>query len=433
MDSKTRTPRRPTRGAGLAIALVASVVVAACGGSAATPTPAATPAATPIATAAATPAATPAATSAPTPSLAGVPDWIPAAVAQYYPGWEYFSKLQREPLASYQPPATPWTFCYNTAYLGNAFQQGVVAELEKLVQQYVAAGLATGKLEVTNSNFDPTLQLSQLNSLVQKGCKIIFGMPASPTALCSGIASANSKGSLYIAIDTTTYCDDALNVTWNGYWAEKIGAEAVFASLKGQGNVVQTMGIPGNASAVAEVYAVQDALKAYKGITILGQVNGMWTPSVAHSEMAKFLATHPQQVDGIIDAGAEGVDANLALLEAGRPAAKMNSITTECAALAFWKEHPEALALGTVQDPKAAAYEAFLVAIKMLSGQKPLVSTIFYPVPTVTSANFSDWYDPSMTIQSTCIPSSREVRAVPDSYFDVLFSGGSQPKLAPQP
>ena len=426
--------RTPVRHAGLTAVLAVSLVVAACGGSAATQTPAVTNPATP--SPAASSAVTPAPES-PTPAasepVSGVPSWIPSEVAQYYVGSEYFSKLQRDPYAAYQPPAAPWTFCYNTAYLGNAFQQGVVDEIKALAKQYSDAGLASETVDVTNSNFDPALQLSQLNSLVEKGCNVIFGLPASPTALCSGIANANSQGALYISIDSPVYCDDAINVTWNGYWAEKIGAEAVFDALNGQGKVVQTTGIAGNASAVAEIHAVEDALVDYPGITILGQVNGQWTPSVAHSEMAKFLATHPQQVDGIIDAGAEGVDANLALLEAGRPAAKMNSITTECSALAFWNEHPETLTLGTSQDPKAATYEAFLVAAKMLAGQKPMVNTIFYPVPTVTSDNFSDWYDPSMTLQSSCIPSAPGVRAVPDSYFDVFFTGGAEPQLAPQP
>lgn len=362
----------------------------------------------------------------------GVPSFVPKSVQQYYGGYQYFSKLQKHPYASYKAPKAPWTFCYNTAYLGNAFQQGVVKELQKLVGQYKKAGLAKGSLQVTNSNFNPALELSQLNSLVQKGCNVVFGLPASPTALCSGVANLNRHGGLYISIDSPLYCNDAINVSWNGYWAERVGADAVVKAMGGKGNLVQTTGIAGAASAVAEIQAVKDAVAGTK-IKILGQVNGQWTPSVAHTEMAKFLATHPQRVDGIIDSGAEGVGAEQALLEAGRPAAKVNSITTECAALAFWKQHPEALTLGTSQDPAAATYEAFLVAGKMLAGQKPVVSTIFYPVPTITKANFKQWYKPSMTTQSGCIPSGPGIKAVADSYFNPFFSGGGQPKVALKP
>lgn len=362
----------------------------------------------------------------------GVPSWLPKSAQQYYPGYQYFSRLQKHPYASYKAPKAPWTFCYNTAFLGNAFQQGVVKELQRLVAQYKKAGLAKGSLQVTNSNFNPALELSQLNSLVQKGCNVVFGLPASPTALCSGVKNLNRHGGLYISVDSPLYCDDAINVSWNGYWAEKVGADAVVKAMGRKGNLVQTTGIAGAASAVAEVQAVKDAVAGTQ-VKILGQVNGQWTPSVAHTEMAKFLATHPQKVDGIIDAGAEGVGAEQALLQAGRPAAKVNSITTECAALAFWKQHPEALTLGTSQDPAAATYEAFLVAGKMLAGQKPIASTIFYPVPTITKANFAKWYKPSMTTQSGCIPSGPGVKAVADSYFNPFFSGGKQPKVALKP
>lgn len=410
---KAGSPRRSIRRARLAgvvmVIAICTAALSACGGTS---------------TAATGPTAT---------VPADVPTWIPQSVAQYYPGWHYFSKLQQNPYPSYAPPSGPLSYCYNAAFIGNAFQQGVVAELQKLVKQYADAGYAQGTLQVTNANFDPALELSQLNSLVQKGCKVIFGFPASPAALCSGIATANSQGALYVSIDAPVYCDDAINVSWNGYWAEKIGADAVFSALNYKGNIAQTTGIAGVASAVAETAAVNDAAQGHPDIKILGQVNGNWTPSVAHTEMAKFLATHPQKVDGIIDAGAEGVDAEAALLEAGRPAAKVNSITTECAALAFWHQHPEALTLGTNQDPAAAAYEAFLVAQRMLAGQKPMVSTIFYPVPTVTKNNISQWYTSDMTLQSSCIPSASGVRAVPDKYFDVFFTGGAQPKLAPQP
>lgn len=361
-----------------------------------------------------------------------VPSWIPKSVASLYPGYQYFSKLQHDPYPSYKPPSPPWQFCYNSTYLGNAFQQGVVSELQRLVKQYHKAGLAKNNLIVTNSNNSPVQELSQLNTLATQ-CNVIFGFPASPTALCSGIANANAKGDLYVSIESPVYCPDAMNVTWNGYWAELVGAEAVLKAMNYKGNLVITTGIPGVAIGTAETYANRNALKGHPGVHVLGYVNGQWTPSVAHTEMAKFLATHPQPVNGVIDAGAEDVAAEQALLEAGRPVAKINSITGECSILAFWKQHPQAMTLGLNQDPGAAAYEAFLVANRMLAGQKPVVNTIFYPVPKITPANFSSWFKPSMTLQSGCIPRSPGGRAVADSYFNPYFSGGSQPKLAPTP
>ena len=366
-------------------------------------------------------------------AVTGVPSWIPSKVASIYPGYQYFSTLQRSPDASYTPPSGKVTFCYNTTYLGNAFQEGVVAELQKLVAEYKKTGLGTGSLTVTNSNNNPTLELSQLNSLVNSNCKVIFGFPASATALCSAIAKAGKHGDLYVSIESPVSCPNAINVTWNGYWAEYVGAVAVLKAMNYKGNLVVTQGIPGVAIGTAETYAVQNALKGHPGVTVLGDVAGEWTPSVAHTAMAEFLATHPQPVNGIIDAGAEDVSTEQALLEAGRPVAKVNSITGECSILAFWKQHPAAETLGLNQDPGAAAYESFYVAERMLAGQKPDVNVLFYPVPEVTTSNFNSWYKPSMTVQSGCIPRSPGGRAVADSWFNPFFSGGKQLKVAVNP
>ena len=336
-------------------------------------------------------------------------------MAKYYPGYQYFSTLERNPYSSYKPPRGS-VVLLQQHLLGERVPGGRRRRLQKLVGQLQTAGLASGPLTVTNSNNSPTLELSQLNTLIQKGCKVIFGFPASATALCSAIANAAKHNQLYVSVESPVSCPDAINVTWNGYWAEKVGADAVLKAMKYKGNLVVTQGIPGVAIGDAETFAVQNALKGHPGVTVLGNVAGKWTPSVAATEMTKFLATHPQTVNGIIDAGAEDVATEQALLQAGRPAAFVNSITGECSVLALWKAHPEAKTLGLNQDPGAAAYESFYVADRMLSGAKPDVNVLFYPVPQITKANFSSWYKPSMTLQSGCIPASPGGRAVADAY-----------------
>lgn len=366
-------------------------------------------------------------------AVAGVPSWIPAAVAGQYPGYQYFSVLQKDPYPGYKAPSGKFSMCYSTTYLGNAFQEGVVAELQKVDNEYVKAGLASGSLTVTNSNNSASEQLSQLDTLVQSHCSVIYSFPASATALCAGVANAVKHGLLYVTVESPVNCPDAINVTWNGYTPEYDGAVAVEKAMGGKGNLVVTQGIPGVAIGTAETYAVKNALKLYPHIKVLGYVAGEWTPSVAATAMTSFLATHPQPVNGLIDAGAEDVSTEQALLNAGRSVVPENSITGECSVLAFWKAHPAALTYGTDQSPNAAAYEAVYVAALMMAGQKPVVGTIFYPVPTITKANFSQWYKPSMTLQSGCIPNSASGLAVADSYFKPFFSGGQAPKFTPQP
>jgi ribose transport system substrate-binding protein len=364
----------------------------------------------------------------------GVPSYIPSSVASIYPGYQYFSKMQKDPDASYKPPATgKATFCYATTYEGNAFQEGAIAELTKLAKEASSAGIGTGSLKVTDSNNSASLQLSQINSLVNSGCKVIFSFPATPTGLCSAVKKAVQHQDLFVTVESPVYCPDAINVTWNGYQPEYDGALAVMKAMGGKGNLVVTQGIPGVAIGTAETYAVKDALKKYPKVSVLGYIAGEWTPSVAKTQMSSFLASHPQPVNGIIDAGAEDLATEQALQAAGRSPVPVNSITGECSILAFWKQNPKTLAIGYDQDPGAASYEAFLVAEHMLAGQKPVVNNIFYPVPTITKSNFSSWYKPSMTTSSGCIPASPGGRAVSDSWFNAFFPKGSKLTKAVKP
>lgn len=358
---------------------------------------------------------------------------LPTSVQQYYKGYQYFTKLLPDPYSSWTPPSPPWKFCENDSYLGNTWRAQSLAEYKKLVAEYQKAGLAKGGLTVTNSDNNVELQLSQLNTLVNEGCNVIFSIPGSPTALCSGIAHAFARHVLFISDESPVYCKDAINVTFNDYWDASIGTKAVLKAIGYKGNVLIELGIPGLSDTVAETKAIMNAIHGHPGIHVLGEVNGQWTPSIAKTATLEFLSTHPQKVDAIIDEGQEDVTPEQALQQSGRPLAVENSFSGECPAMALWKQHPNIIKVAVNQGGGPAAYEAFYVAARMLAGQKPIVNTLIYPLPEITKANFSKWYKPSMTLQSTCYPSPPGGRAVADSYFNALFQGGSPLKVSPQP
>jgi ribose transport system substrate-binding protein len=349
---------------------------------------------------------------------------IPKVARASYDGYQFTAPLLTNPYASWKPPSGPVKFCLNESYEGNIWRQQVLAQYKRLVGQYAKAGLAKPGLQATNSNNNAALQITQYNSLVAAGCQVIFSSPASTTALCPAFAKGRAKGMLNITSDTGVKCPDVINVGFNAYLAEKQGAVAVAKALKGKGNVLLVTGIPGTPTEVTLEQAVKDGLAAYPDIKVVGQVAGNWTPSVAQTAVAQFLSTHPDKVDGIIDFGEMGVAAGRALQQAGRPLAKTNSPTGECPAFAYAHENPGVESLITSLDPRASAYEAFLVAAKMLKGAKPFSNNIMYQIPSVTPDQVSKWYKPSMTTTSSCYAQSPSKRAVPDSYFTPLFKGG---------
>ena len=372
----------------------------------------------------------PAAAADPTPeeqakALAAVPE----AARQYYGGYWYATDIVPNPFANWKGPhAPPWQICHNDSYLGNSWRANLVSELQALTKQLADQGLAKPDLIVTNSNGDINLELTQLKAQVAQGCDLIMSYPGSATGLCSGIKEAFDKGVLVVTIDSTVTCPEALNVATNPYYRGEFEGKWISEKIGGKGNVVVMNGQPGTANTVAQQQGFLNALKAYPDVKAIGDLYGMWTGSVAKTEMLKFLATHPQPVAAVFSTGNMGVGVSQALEQSGRPLAVITEVTNQCSLLAYWKEK-NLVANTFVQDGGPMAYAAFVPAMHMMAGQKPVVNTIFMPLPTITNDNIDDYYDKSMTVESTCFANGKDLHLVPNSYFDQFFTGG---KPAPE-
>ncbi len=356
---------------------------------------------------------------------------VPEGARQYYDGFQYSTKLIANPLQNWHPHAPPWQVCHNDSYLGNSWRANLLAELKALTTQLAAKGLAKPELIVTNSNGDINLELSQLKAQVAQGCDLIMSYPGSATGLCSGIHDAFEKGVLVVTIDAPVECPGAINVARNPYYYGKVQGEWIIKQLGGKGSIVMMNGQPGTSDTVAERQALMDAAKPYSDIKITGDLYGMWTGSVAKSEMLKYLSTHPQQVDAVWSTGNMGVAVGQAFEQSGRPLPILTDVTNQCSFLAYWKEH-NLNSFTLAQDGGPTAYEAFLPALHIMEGQKPKVNTIFMPLPIITNANLGDYYEPSMTVQSTCFGNGKDRHLVDDAFFDQFFEGGAPiPTLTP--
>lgn len=349
---------------------------------------------------------------------------VPEDARQYYGGYWYATEIVANPFADWQPHPPPWQICHNDSYLGNSWRANLVSELQALTKQLADQGLAKPELNVTNSNGDINLELTQLKAQVAQGCDLIMSYPGSATGLCSGIKEAYDKGVLVVTIDSTVTCPEALNVATNPYYRGEFEGKWIADKLGGKGNIVIMNGQPGTANTVAQQEGLKNAVKAFPDISVTGDLYGMWTGSVAKTEMLKYLATHPQPVDAVFSTGNMGVGVGQALEQSGRPLAIITEVTNQCSLLAYWKA--KNLTANTfVQDGGPMAYAAFIPALHMMAGQKPKVNTIFMPLPTITNDNIDDYYDASMTVESTCFANGKDLHLVPNSYFDQFFTGGN--------
>lgn len=348
---------------------------------------------------------------------------LPESLRPYYVGYWLLAEINQNPYADWTPPKGPWKFCYNDSYQGNSWRQAALDKYKALVDDYKKQGLASGDLVVTNSNNDINVQLSQLNNLVREGCNVILSIPSSPTGLCSGIKDAHDKGVLVVTVESPVTCPDAINVGFNEYFVAAKTAKWVADAIGGKGNVFLVNGIPGLAPTLARHQAALDVLGNFPDIKVIGEVEGQWTPSVAKTNTLKFLATHPQQVDGVVDSGLAAVSVWQAFEQSGRPLPKINGFVGECSYLAYVKEKGIPV-YSTSQGGGAAIWTGFDVATRMLNGEKPVVSTLLMPLPEMTPANFDQWYKSDMTVQSSCFSDPPDGRRVSPEFLDQYFQKG---------
>lgn len=215
-------------------------------------------------------------------------------------------------------------------------------------------------------------------------------------------------------------CPEAINVGFNEYFVAAKTAKWVADAIDGKGNVFLVNGIPRLAPTLARHRAALDVLEDFPDIKVIGEVEGQSTPSVAKTNTLKFLATHPQQIDGVVDSGLAAVSVWQAFEQSGRPLPMINGIVGECSYLAYVKEK-DLPVYSTSQGGGAAVWTGFDVATRMLSGEKPVVSTLLMPLPEITPANFDEWYKPDMTVQSSCFADPPDGRRVSPEFLDQYF------------
>jgi ribose transport system substrate-binding protein len=358
---------------------------------------------------------------------------IPATHRDLYDGFSIVP-ITKDPLADYTPPKGALKYCLAESYTKQAFRVGPplgsVGMFKKLVEQLQQQGKASGPLLMTDSNNNVSVQLSQMNNLVQQGCNVIFAYPGSATGLCSAVANAYSRGILVVSYGTETSCPHMISVDANEYRMAYRAAENLAKRLNGKGNVVLVNAIKGVPAAESERQGALDAFAKSPGIKVTGEIYGDWTSSIAKSEMLQYLSTHPEKVDGVWQAGLMSAAVSQALDQAGRTGAKVEAFSATCSGLALWhKNGGENFSFLQAGEP--FAYMAMQAAQRILAGAKPRLNVLLYDVPLITSATLDEWYQPGMTENSNCYPNAPEKYRVKPADLDPLFTGvpSELPKL----
>lgn len=276
------------------------------------------------------------------------------------------------------PP--PWKIGYASSYAGNTWRAAALDEIMNvLLPKAQKAGLVS-EVVVTQSDLKDAVQIQQMRQLVDSGVDAIIICCSNVTALNQSIEYAHSKGVPVFSFSgyvTSPYAiNAAANHSQGGYDMGKWLAE----EMGGKGNVLLVSGIPGFASSDSFDLGAKKALAEFPNIKVVGEVAGKWTDQVAQVEVQKFLATNPQQIDGILTQGAQENGVLNAMLQSGRPMVPI-TIGGEASAACYWLQHPDWISKAFhIWPPRKEMDLIWDVMLRTLEGQGPKVQTILRPV-----------------------------------------------------
>lgn len=273
----------------------------------------------------------------------------------------------------------PWTIGYASSYAGNTWRKAATHRLlDELKPKWQKLGLLKDII-VTQSNNKDSLQIQQIRQLVDQGVDAIIICCSNPVSLNQSIKYAYDRGVAVFSFTgylTSPYVVNAsVNFHLGGYEIGRWMAE----EINEEGNVLVIQGIPGASSADTQHRGMLAGLAEYPDIKVVGEITHMWTSQIGQAETQKWLATHPQKLDGIAMQSSGETGVLQAVLQSGREVPPM-AFGGEVGALCYWRHNPDFVS-GAIQvwPPGDDIELGWNIMMRTMQGQGPKIESILVP------------------------------------------------------
>ncbi len=329
-------------------------------------------------------------------------DELPPEIAKAYEGLDAEQPVGPSAYRDFKPrKGPPWTIGYASSYAGNTYRATAMDRLMNvLLPKYKEAGLVDDVI-VTQSDLNDATQIQQIRQLVDQGVDAIIICCSNPIALNKAVDYAHRKGVLVVNWSgylTSPYSlNTSANYTDGGYQV----AKALIEEVGGKGNFLLVSGIPGAASSESFDNGARKAFAEFPDAKLIGQIAGNWTDQIAQTEVQRFLATNPSQIDGIVTQGAQETGVLKAVLQSGRKVMPMSQ-TGQAGAACYMKQNPEWLSHAFHMWPPGDEMElGFDVLIRTLQNQGAKIQSIIRPIYRVSAAEYVAGLPDACSIDST--------------------------------
>lgn len=330
----------------------------------------------------------------------------------------------------------------NLSYSGNNWQD----EAANLAMSIAKAPENAEKYDVVKqiSGTDVQKQISDLQSMIASGAKLIVSYPISPTALDSVVKQGCQRGVTFVFYDSTVNADCAYNVAFitgarvddpeKAFFGAQT-AQALVDLLDEKGKIFMNRGVPGTSTDTVHYDTAKAVFDRYPGIKVVSEYYGKWDSSVSQQETAKALAAHPD-VDGIWSQ-----DGEAGVLKALEAAGKRIPVTGENSNY-FRQRLSEGWPGVSSGSPPAQAGVAMKVGLKILEdGPDSVPHDIEMPLPWVTTetakacegSEFVDGCNFFPQADDTFVTEVFQKDLLPESSLDSAKSGTPAAEVQPLP
>jgi ribose transport system substrate-binding protein len=301
-----------------------------------------------------------------------------------------------------QAAGEKFTIGISNPFISSEYRTQMIQELIDTNKEYMDKGI-TNELVIESADTDVAGQLQQLQNLMNKNVDAILVNPGDVNALNDTLQEAVKKGIIVISVDQELDSPNVYNVGIDQKEWAKTSAKWLAEKLGGKGNIVEIEGFPGHPANVARMSGVDEVLKDYPDIKVLGKDTGKWDEATGQQVMSNFLASFTN-MDGYWTQDGMAIGAFQAVLAANPSKFPVAVLEGRCQALQLWDQRLKAdpnFESIAVANPPGVAPTGLRIAVNMLQGKTVDKSKLggangqsfVIPVPvTVTKDNFAEVY-----------------------------------------
>ncbi|CAN5812137.1 hypothetical protein BH23CHL8_BH23CHL8_14190 [soil metagenome] len=258
-----------------------------------------------------------------------------------------------------------YTLGVSNSVAGNGWREEMICSIK-------AQALASGEvasLNIAHRTIDTAGQLEDIRNLIAAGVDALVINAGDPEALNAAIKEATDASIPVVAVDSAVSEPSAYILENNQQEYARLGAEWLFETLGGEGNVFYMRGLAGHSADNDRDIGFKAALENYPGITIVNEVFTGWQQDTGKQQMLDMIASG-QQVDGVWTSGIDNVIVD-AYLESEQPLVPI--VGADNAGFVTQLATVDGLVGAAVTNPGTVGGAGVALALDILNGNRPAV------------------------------------------------------------